>query len=173
MPGPAIRTDIVEVFVFRRPPAPGIPRSSRGSTRVEFLQLRRNKPPASGTWQPVMGHIDEGETAVRAALRELREETGYDVNKGLLGFWQLESLDTFFLAGSDTVMMCPLFAAEVAPGREPTLDDTHDAHRWVARDAADRAFLWPGQRAAVAQIVCDILPEASPTAALLRIELPR
>jgi 8-oxo-dGTP pyrophosphatase MutT (NUDIX family) len=165
MPGPSIRTDIVEVFVFRRPP------EARGTTRVEFLQLRRNKPPAPGSWQPIMGHIEAGETAVRAALRELHEEAGYEPAH-LLGFWQLESLDTFFVAPSDSIMMCPLFAAEVSPSAPPPrLDDTHDAHRWIARDAADRAFLWPGQRAAIEQIVSDILPHDSPMAPLLRIAL--
>jgi 8-oxo-dGTP pyrophosphatase MutT (NUDIX family) len=166
MPGPTIRTDIVEVFVFRRPPG------RRGATGVELLQLRRVKPPVSGSWQPIMGHIEQNETAVRAAVRELREETGFDAAL-CRGFWQLESLDTFFLAGSDTVMMCPLFAVEAPADFVPKLDDTHDAHRWVARDAADRAFLWPGQRAAVRQIVDDVLPVDSPMEPLLRIELLR
>src|SRR4051812_5160568 len=99
---PAVRTDIVEVFVFRRLVGHG----------VEFLQLRRTPAPLAGSWQPVMGHVEPGETATAAALRELREETGYAPGSGLLRFWQLELVNTFFLASLDAIMLSPGFAAE-------------------------------------------------------------
>jgi 8-oxo-dGTP pyrophosphatase MutT (NUDIX family) len=158
MPGPSVRTDIIDVYVFRR---------QRETTA--FLQLRRCVPPLSGTWQPVMGHVEPGETAAAAAVRELREETGFGHDAGLLGLWQLESLNAFFLAQADCVMLSPCFAAEVSPDCEPVLDATHDAARWVAAADADHAFIWPGQRQAIAQIVRDILPPDSPVAAALRL----
>ena len=171
MPGPLIRTDIVDVYVFRR-----CGDRKGGPGGVEFLQLRRSSKvkALAGTWQPVMGHVEAGETATHAALRELREETGFgpnadDPQRALLGFWQLESLNTFFLASIDAVMMSPCFAAEVGPLGEPVLDESHDAYRWVLRDHADRQFMWPGQRVAIEQIVRDILPEESPLRALLRV----
>ncbi|MCE9589471.1 MAG: NUDIX domain-containing protein [Planctomycetes bacterium] len=162
MPGPKVRTDIVEVYVFRR--------VAQGA--VEFLQLRRSKGAMVGSWQPVMGHIEEGETAAAAALRELKEETGYAVGSGLIAAWQLETVNAFFLHALDSVMLSPGFAAEVSPGVEPKLDDAHDALRWVPRDHADRLFVWPGQRQAVAQIVGDILPPGSPAENALRVALP-
>jgi dihydroneopterin triphosphate diphosphatase len=167
MPGPTIRSDIVEVYVFRRPQLP----EQRGAIGVELLQLRRCKGPVSNTWQPVMGHVEAGETAVQGALRELSEETGYGARNHLLNVWQLESVNTFFMASLDAIVMAPGFAAEVSPEINPTLDDTHDAYRWIARDTADRAFLWPGQRRAVVEIIEDILPPDSPTAPILRLPI--
>lgn len=167
MPGPKVRTDIVEVYVFRR--------AARGV--AEFLQLRRSKGAMAGSWQPVMGHIEEGETAAAAAIRELKEETGFTpghtLGKGsLTAMWQLESVNAFFLATHDAILLSPGFAAEIAPGHEPKLDDTHDAHRWVPRDQADRLFVWPGQRQAINQIITDILAPNSPAEPHLRIALP-
>lgn len=124
---------------------------------MEFLQLRRSQGVMSGSWQPVMGHIQEGETAVGAALRELAEETGYRPGSGLVGLWQLELINTYFMAGEDVVVMSPSFAAQVEWGVEAVLDGGHDDVRWVRRDHAGRSFIWPGQRAAVEHIVEDIL----------------
>ena len=185
MAGPVIRSDIVEVYVFRRTR----PTGAMGD-RVEFLQGRRAKGHLKGTWQPVMGHVEEGETATAAALRELAEEAGYslapgkprgdgtgglsDAHKtigGLIGLWQLENLNTYFLASIDTIVMGPGFAAEVTPGLDPVMDDSHDAFRWVPRDNADRHFIWPGQRQAVEQVIRDVLDPDSPTRDVLKIAL--
>lgn len=186
MPGPVIRSDIVEVYVFRRT----MPAGALGD-RVEFLQGRRAKGHLKGTWQPVMGHVEQGETAMAAALRELAEEAGYATSigharghgagglaeahlktiGGLIGLWQLENLNTYFLASIDTIVMGPGFAAEVSPGLDPVMDDSHDAFRWVPRDRADRHFIWPGQRQAIEQVIRDILDPDSPTRDVLKIAL--
>lgn len=144
---PTVRADIVEVFVFRR---------EAQQPRLHFLQMRRAKGALAGTWQPVMGHIDAGETATQAALRELREETGY-APPTVLAAWQLEPVNTYFLASIDAVIHSPGFAVEVAGNAEPVLDDSHDATRWVPRDAVDRHFFWPGQRRAISYLVDEIL----------------
>ena len=165
MSGPVIRTDIVDVYVFRLAGQVASVSGTRQNARgVEFLQLRRSTGRMAGTWQPVMGHIEmglggaTGETAVAAALREMAEETGYRLGDGLVGLWQLESVHTYFLAAEDCVMMSPCFAAQVDSLHEPVLDEAHDAHRWVPRDRVDRLFTWPGQRVAIGQVVRDILP---------------
>lgn len=49
-------------------------------TRYErVLLLHRNRPPNQGLWNGVGGHIEAGETPRQACLREIREETGFDV----------------------------------------------------------------------------------------------
>lgn len=162
MAGPTIRTDIIDVYVFRRAAKPRGP--------VMFLQLLRAKDVAlPDTWQPVMGHIEQDEKAWEAAVRELREETGYARGAGLLNLWQLETPNIFFLHTHEAIVMSPCFAAEVSPEVEPTLDATHQAARWIPHDAVGRAFLWPGQRQAIRQVMEDVLSPTSPVERLLRI----
>lgn len=140
---PRIRADLVDVYIFRRSPA------------IEFLQLFRAPEPGSAlaqTWQPIMGHIEDGETAAACALRELKEEAGLAVgDPALLGVWALEGVHPFYIAGRDAIMLSPRFAAEAAPGWRPTLNEEHTDSRWVADVGA--SFMWPGQRAAIAELL--------------------
>ena len=166
MSGPPVRSDIVDVYVYRR--------AARASgCECQFLQMRRRTGALAGSWQPVMGHVEDGETAAEAAARELAEETGWDWRAdraSLRGFWQLEEVNTYFLHRLNCIMMSPCFAVEVAATSEPTLDNAHDAHRWVPRDQTDVRFTWPGQRTAVAAILRDLVACPSPVAEYLSIE---
>jgi 8-oxo-dGTP pyrophosphatase MutT (NUDIX family) len=162
MAGPPIRSDIVDVYVLRRKPSP--------RARVEFLQMRRAEGAMIGSWHPVMGHSHEGETAVATGLRELAEETSYARNHGLIGFWQLELVNTYYLASHETIVMSPGFAAEVDSSIEPTLDSSHDDFRWVPYDLVDRRFLWPGQRAAITHILRDVISSDSPGSEHLKLD---
>jgi 8-oxo-dGTP pyrophosphatase MutT (NUDIX family) len=170
---PVVRADIVDVYVFRR--AAGM-----RPARVEFLQLRRvaDGTNLGATWQPIMGHVEPGETAVAAAMRELDEEAGLDErNAALLGVWALEQVHPYFLADKDCIMLSPRFAAEVTPGWEPILNNEHDAHRWVGAEEAREAMMWPGQAAACEEIVGWLLrPMREPALAReprLRVHPPR
>ncbi len=162
-PGPSIRTDVIDVYVFRRafsdPVAP-----------VHFLQIRRTRTPMRGTWQPVMGHIEPGERALDTAVRELHEELGLaPAAQALLGLYQLEQTYPYFLAEIDQIVLSPRFAAEVAPFWEPTLNAEHDAARWVAPADVESAFMWPGQIAALREIQTHILNPAAPARPNLRL----
>jgi dATP pyrophosphohydrolase len=93
-------------------------------------------------WQFVSGSVNDGETAVEAALRELKEETGYAPKR----LWVVPYVGTFYDAGYDAVNLSPLFAAEVAAGVEPRLSDEHCAYEWLPFSSAMTRLVWPGQR---------------------------
>ncbi|MFG0305616.1 MAG: NUDIX domain-containing protein [Phycisphaerales bacterium JB040] len=145
---PVLRTDLVDVYVFRC--------TTRG---VELLQLRRvdddpDEPHSlHGTWQPVMGHLEGDERVEDAASRELLEETGLDVRSdACVRLFALEQVHPYYLPSRNAIMLSPRLACEVVPGWEPTLNDEHDASRWVPIDEADAHFMWPGQRACLAEL---------------------
>lgn len=151
--GPVIRSDIVDVYIFRR----GL------SAPIEFLQLLRAAEPLKDTWQPLMGHIEAGETAVQTAMREMREEVGLAPGApALRGLWALEQVHPYFVARIDCIVLSPRFAAEAAPGWEPVLNHEHSAHRWIDSATRDLAFMWPGQRLAVEEILRELILPDSP-----------
>ncbi len=46
----------------------------------QVLMIHRNFPPNQGLWNGVGGHIEPGETARQAVIREVKEETGYEID---------------------------------------------------------------------------------------------
>lgn len=154
---PTVSYDLIAAFVYRLP-----------ATGPELLVLRR-APGAwmAGTWHMVYGKIEPGETAWQAALREMAEETGLRP----VAFYQLEMVDTFYIARQDAVYHCPCFAAQVSADAVVQLDDEHDAFDWLTPDQAAKRYTWPGQRRAVAEIV-ELVLGAGPAAAALQIRLP-
>lgn len=161
MTGPKVRTDYVDVYVFKRSPG------------VQFLQLLRASTPLEGTWQPVMGCIEPGETAVQAMWRELREETGLaQGDAACLAAWALEEVHPFYIARTDTIHLSPRFAVEAAPSWSPTLNWEHSDHRWVEGAEVERSFMWPGQCAAIRELVGRVLAPGSLCGPVLRLHGP-
>lgn len=123
------RTAFVDVYVFRGQEA-----------SLEVLLLRRARGQVRpGTWEGVHGRIDDGESAVAAARREIREECGCRP----AALYNLSRVEHFYLHRSDEVVAIPVFAAFVAADAVITLSDEHDTSLWLPPpDAAERAT-WP------------------------------
>ena len=133
----------------------------------EFLQMRRSPGEyMGGAWGTVRGGVEEGETAWQAALRELREEAGLVPDE----FYQLDTVDVFYLAKGDTIWHCPGFCAVVDREALVVLDAEHDAHRWVPRSRIQAEVLWPGERTHLAELFREIL-DGGPAKQYLQIPL--
>lgn len=119
-----------------------------------------------GVWQNVWGQIHPREIASQTALRELHEETGLRPTK----FYQLNTVNTFYLAKDDCTWHCPCFCA-VVPGEVAVLlNDEYDAFRWLAHEDYLKQIMWPGERLAAAELCREIL-DHGPSEPYLHIHL--
>ncbi|MFW5653355.1 MAG: NUDIX domain-containing protein [Planctomycetota bacterium] len=150
--GPRIRTNMVTVYILRRPNPDDV-------TGTQFLQMRRTFSRGSfmnGTWQPVTGGIEPGESAVAAAFREVEEETGLN-RETVMMMWHVDQVRPFYLPSKNLILFPASFAIQVAADWEPVLNEEHDAVRWIRYDEVNMNFMWRGQRDAIRDIAEDVL----------------
>jgi 8-oxo-dGTP pyrophosphatase MutT (NUDIX family) len=144
-----LRPDLVDVWIYRD-----------GADGPEILLLRRVPGRVlPGLWQGVSGSLEADERVVEGALRELREETGFE-RPVVEAFFDLDLVNQFHFAPVDAVMTSAVFAARVRPGAEPVLSHEHDAARWLPLDAAIADVIWPGYRDALRRIGENLLDPA-------------
>lgn len=123
------RITYIDVYVMR----------GRGDA-LEVLLLRRARDQArGGTWECVHGKIDDGETPVAAARRELQEEIGC----APMGLYNLSLVEQFYLHASDQIVVIPVFAAFVAPDAVIQLSAEHDSLLWLTPADARDQCTWP------------------------------
>jgi 8-oxo-dGTP diphosphatase len=119
--------------VVLRPGAEGEP---------EVLLVRRGQPPLAGRWSVPGGLIELGETARAAAAREVREETGLEVEVGE-AFAQVDRIERSPDGRVQYHYVLTEFparprAGELAPGSDAL------AARWVRWSALRELPLTPG-----------------------------
>jgi 8-oxo-dGTP pyrophosphatase MutT (NUDIX family) len=126
-------SEIVEVCVFRRAPS-----------GAEYLLLQRaaNEELYPNMWQIVTGTLQQGETALHGALRELSEETNLPVHR----LWNVPYVSSFYVVMNDAVQLAPLFAAEVDSACEVKLSEEHQKYEWLSYREARERLVWPAQR---------------------------
>jgi dihydroneopterin triphosphate diphosphatase len=154
---PEVRADGIAIYVYRRTPL------------LEFLQIKRsaNTGEYQWSWQTVYGGVEKGETAVQAALRELKEETG--LTPAVM--WQVEYLEKFYFMPHDYVLLMPVFAVEVSAHAAITLNEEHTEFRWVPESHIDGSFMWRTQREALKYLL-EGLRSNSPAMHFLTVTLP-
>lgn len=131
------RVTFVDVYPLRR-----------AGSMLEVVALRRApRGRCSGAWEVVHGSIEEGETPHQAALRELREETGFAPER----LYNLSRVETFYRHRVDEVAFIPVFAAFVQ-NAVVRLSNEHDAFEWLSFPAARERLAWPRERRALKDI---------------------
>lgn len=103
------------------------------------LLARRRNPPDAGLWGFPGGHVEWGETALQAAVRELQEETGiiaepqgYLTNVDVLRSGPDGQVDVHYLL---TAVLC-----SYVEGQAQAADDVAEV-RWATFGEVERAVL--------------------------------
>jgi dihydroneopterin triphosphate diphosphatase len=150
-----ILSQIVEVSIFRWI-----------ADEPQYLLLQRadDEELYPGIWQILTGSMNKNESADKAALRELKEETGLSLKR----FWTVPIVDSYFDIQNDTVQIVPVFAVEVGAGLNVCLSREHQRYEWLAYAAASNRVVWPGQRQAI-EIVHEFIAGGKEAARLLEI----
>ncbi|MFB7938005.1 NUDIX domain-containing protein [Streptomyces sp. NPDC056049] len=100
------------------------------------LLIRRGWDPYEGHWALPGGHVDHGETSLRAAVRELEEETGVRVAEDelrLVGVWDQPDRDP-----RGRYVTVTYRATVPADTRATAGDDARDARWWPLTDLPER-----------------------------------
>lgn len=93
--------------------------------RGRVLMVRQYRVPAADyLWELPAGKVDDGETPMKAARRELKEETGFTARrwKKLVAFWASPG----FLRERMNVYL----AEDLRPGKKEPIEDERIEHRW-------------------------------------------
>lgn len=90
----------------------------------EFLMAQRGKDPGRGLWGFPGGHVEFGETAQAAAVRELREETTVEAAA-------LDYLTCVDVVGQEHHYLIAAVLCAYQSGEPQAMDDAADA-RWMS-----------------------------------------
>ncbi|MDI6768026.1 MAG: NUDIX domain-containing protein [Bacteroidota bacterium] len=112
---------LIEVCVFKN-----------GDKHPLYLLLHRvgGEKIYPNIWQFITGSIESNEKAADAAVREVIEETGIKPT----AIWVVPYILSFYDASSDTVNVCPFFAAQVNENTAVRLSEEHDDFGWFTYD---------------------------------------
>src|SRR5687767_4916729 len=133
----AVLPGVVDIYVIR-PLAEG--------WRVLAVQ-RALDTRCPGAWETVHGRIEGDERPEAAARREVKEETGLEVER----LYNV-TVQPFYLHTLQTIQLAVVFAAFVAEPAEVMLGGEHQKHEWLSFDDAQSRFIWPRERQALGDV---------------------
>ena len=134
---PKVVVRVIDAYVF-----------NRKNKEIRFLLLKRAKTKVyEHLWQGVAGKIEVGETSWEAAIRELKEETGFEPVR----IFVADHVSKFYEAHGDWVNLVPVFGIEV-DNEEVILSDEHCEFKWVDFNTAHQTLIWSGQKDGIAAI---------------------
>jgi dATP pyrophosphohydrolase len=138
-PSAGVRVSLIDLYVLRG-----------AGASLRCLVLRRaSGTRCTGAWEVVHGHIEPGETAAEAAVREMAEETGLVPTR----LFNVSRVEAFYQHRTNEVALVPVFAAFVDAGAEASLGPEHDAAEWLTADDARARVAWPREARAIEDIV--------------------
>ena len=132
-----------------------------------YLLIRRCGKYLPGTWQMISGGIENGETAVQAALREIQEETGLIP----YALYSADAVETFYMQSNDKITFVPVFVAFVDNLEVALSPREHDAYEWLSFENARDRLVWAEQRRVISHIH-DTCVTKNPNE-LLRVDINR
>lgn len=110
------------------------------ASQYKVLLLKRASSTLKGLWCYIGGGIESGETAVEAAWREVREETGITD----LTLYTTNAFDQFYNPKSNLIYVAPVFVGYVSEQTEVQLNDEHSDFEWLLIDEAVVKVTLPG-----------------------------
>lgn len=153
-----VRVGVVDVYVIDPHVQPW---------RVLALRRAENTR-CPGSWEAVHGHIDDGEVPEAAALREVREETGLEVER----LYNV-TVHAFYLNAIATVELAVVFCAFVDSASPVKLGREHQAYEWLNVEQAAERYIWPRAAQALGEIRKLLgSGDAGPAEDVLRVVLP-
>ena len=130
--------------------------SERAGRRL-YLLLRR-VPSHGSFWQSVTGSLEDGETHLQAAVREVREETGFSVREtelidlGVTNVLEIAEQWRPKYAPGVTRNEEVCFALAVQHARVEIDFSEHDEYVWVDYDSAFEMLYWESNRRTLAAV---------------------
>jgi 8-oxo-dGTP pyrophosphatase MutT (NUDIX family) len=112
----------------------------------KFLLLKRagNLKLFPNIWQTITGKIENGETALQAAIRETFEETGLIPMKG----WTIPYITMFFDTKKDMINAVPVFGFLIENEPNIVLSEEHDNYDWFYLDSCFDKLVLPSHKQA-------------------------
>jgi 8-oxo-dGTP pyrophosphatase MutT (NUDIX family) len=138
-----LRPDLVACWLYR---------VGGSASSIEILLIRRAPGHMyPGLWQCVTGRLEQGETILAGALREVVEETALGPSD-IEAVFETDIVNWFHEHTVDGLWSEAVFAARVRPQATVTISDEHDDLRWVSPAEAHELVLWPAYHHAIEQV---------------------